>query len=103
MISSRSNVSIGGNVKLGGNVRIFDHDFHSLDAGVRRTPADANHVKSSPVFIDDDVFIGTNAIILKGSTIGARSIVGAGALVSGMDIPCDSLVVGNPARILKRI
>lgn len=102
VISSRSEIRIGSHVKMGGNVRVFDHDFHALDAAVRRTSEDGDHVAARPVHIEDDVFVGTNAMILKGLKIGARSIVGAGAVVPGLDVPPDSLVVGNPARIIKR-
>jgi maltose O-acetyltransferase len=52
--------------------------------------------------IEDDVWIGANAIILKGVTIGARSIVGAGAVVS-RDVPPDCVVAGNPARVVKEL
>ena len=99
VISSRTLVRIGKNVKIGGNVRIFDHDFHSLEADFRRTSDDQNHIRSRPVAIGDDCFIGTNAIILKGTRIGARSIVGAGSVVFGLDVPEDSIVKGNPAVI----
>lgn len=99
VISARSLVRIGKNVKIGANVRILDHDFHSLDTLIRRSDDDVNWVKSKPVLIEDDVFIGTNAIILKGCHIGARSIVGAGALVAGANVPPDSVVTGNPASI----
>lgn len=102
VISSRTKVSIGEHVKVGGNVRIFDHDYHSMNAAIRRTESDVEDVKSSPVIIEDNVFIGTNAIILKGVHIGARSIIGAGAVVSGREIPPDSVVAGNPAHILSR-
>jgi acetyltransferase-like isoleucine patch superfamily enzyme len=89
---------------MGGNVRIYNHDYHALDYRARRDPvADAAGCQSAPVVIGDDVFIGVNAIILKGVTIGDRSIVGAGAVVSLKTIPTDSLVVGNPARIVKRL
>jgi len=99
VISSRSNVSIGEHVNIGGNVQIFDHDFHPLNASLRRKnkPED---ITSKPVVIEDDVFIGTNAIILKGVHIGARSIIGAGAVVSLKNIPPDSIVVGNPAKMI---
>ena len=50
----------------------------------------------------NDVFIGTRAIILKGVTIGAGAIVGAGAVVA-KDVPPYSVVVGNPARIIKEL
>ena len=100
VISSRSAVDIGNHVKVGGNTRIFDHDYHSLDANVRRSAEDRLHIRTSPIVIDDDCFIGTNAHILKGTHLGARSIVAAGSVVFGLDVPPDSLVKGNPARIV---
>ena len=102
VLSARSEIRIGKHVKMGGNVRVYDHDFHALDPAVRRTPEDEAQVRTRPVFIGDDVFVGTNAMILKGSSIGERSIVGAGAVVAGLDVPPDSLVVGNPAKILDK-
>ncbi len=102
VLSSRKYIKIGNHVMMGGNVRVFDHDYHSMKPMDRRDPVtDASNVKAAPVVIDDDVFIGTNAIILKGVHIGARSIIGAGAVVSLKNIPPDSLVVGNPAKIVK--
>ena len=102
VISSRTEIQIGRRVKVGGNVRIFDHDFHSVDAMIRCTSDDRMHIKTAPIIIEDDVFVGTNAIILKGTKIGARSIVAAGSVVFGLQIPPDSLVKGNPAQIIKR-
>jgi maltose O-acetyltransferase len=55
-----------------------------------------------PVRIGDDVWIGTGAVILKGVTIGARAIVGAGAVVN-RDVPPDVIVAGNPARVVKNL
>ena len=49
------------------------------------------------VAIEDDVFLGTGAIVLKGVTVGAGSVVGAGAVVVA-DVPPRSVVAGNPAR-----
>lgn len=101
VMSSHSSITIGKHVKVGGNVRIFDHDFHSLDPVIRRDGAlDLSHVRTRPIIIEDDVFIGTNAIILKGTHIGTRSIVAAGSVVFGVDIPPDSMVKGNPANIV---
>jgi acetyltransferase-like isoleucine patch superfamily enzyme len=102
VISSMSEVRIGRNVILGGNVRIFDHDYHSLDATYRRDRSvDRKHVKTAPVVIDDDVFVGTGALILKGVHVGARSVIGAGSVVSMKQIPPDSIVAGNPAKIIR--
>jgi acetyltransferase-like isoleucine patch superfamily enzyme len=101
IVSSRSSITIGRHVNIGGNARIFDHDFHSLDHQIRRDPLrDIEHVSTAPVQIGDDVFIGANAMILKGVTIGDRAIVGAGAVVAMRHVPADAVVVGNPARIV---
>lgn len=100
VISSRSSISIGEYVKMGGNVRIFDHDFHSLDSRIRRTKEDRNHVNSRPVSIGKEVFIGTNSTILKGVTIGERSIVAAGSVVV-KSIPADEVWGGNPAKCIR--
>lgn len=102
IISSRTGVKIGRHCNIGGNVRIYDHDFHSLDPDIRRGPDDGNHVASAPIVIGDDVFIGANAIILKGVNIGDRAIIGAGAVVA-KDVPSDCIAVGNPALVLRKI
>jgi acetyltransferase-like isoleucine patch superfamily enzyme len=104
VLSSKSSIRIGQNVKIGGNARIYDHDFHALDHLSRReAAADTAGCKTAPVTIGDDVLIGANAIILKGVTIGDRSIIGAGAVVSIKEILPDLLVVGNPARVVKKL
>jgi len=102
VFSSRCNIT-RHNVKIGGNVRIFDHDYHPLDYRERKNPyfPDAG-LPSYPVIIGNDVFIGTNALILKGVKIGDRSSIGAGAVVAIKNIPPDSLVVGNPAKIVRK-
>jgi acetyltransferase-like isoleucine patch superfamily enzyme len=104
VFSSRTSIVVGKNVQIGGNVRIYDHDFHALDYLARRDPEqDGMRCKSAPVTIGDDVFIGANAIILKGVTIGERSVIGAGAVVALRDIPQDSVVTGNPAKIIRSL
>lgn len=103
IISARKLIHIGDNVKIGGNMRIFDHDFHSLDYRRRRAGyIDFEHVKTAEAVIEDDVLIDTNATILKGVHIGARSIMGADSVVTCKNIPSDSLVIGNPAAVMKR-
>jgi len=102
IVSSRHSIEIGSNVNIGSNVRIFDHDFHALNYLHRRKGGkDSSHVTSESVIIEDDVFIGTNSLILKGVHIGGRSIIGAGSVVTLKNIPTDSLVAGNPAVIVK--
>jgi acetyltransferase-like isoleucine patch superfamily enzyme len=104
VLSSQSGIDIGDNVNMGANVRVFDHDFHSIDFLARRDPtADRASRRTMPIVIGNDVFIGTNAIILKGVTIGDRCVIGAGAVVALKDIPPDSLVLGNPAKVVKSL
>lgn len=96
-----SDIKIGNHVAIGANTKIMDYDFHSLDYMERRTD-DQTHVVTKPVIIEDDVFIGCNCIITKGSVIGARSVVGAGSVVAGK-FPPDAIIAGNPARIIRKI
>ena len=102
VMSAKTSISIGKNVKCGGNVRIFDHDFHSLEADYRSSSEDCKHIRTAPVVIEDDCFIGTNAIILKGTHLRARTIVAAGSVVMGLNAPADSMVKGNPANVIER-
>lgn len=103
VISSKTRVVIGDRVLAGGNVRIFDHDYHAVECHHRADPVlNAENIRTKPVVIEDDCFIGTNAIILKGTHLGARTIVAAGSVVFGLDVPPDSLVKGNPAVICSR-
>lgn len=61
---------------------------------------DCVNVRSRSVKIGNDVFVGTNAIILKGTEVGDRSIIAAGSVVMGLKISGDSMVKGNPATIV---
>lgn len=102
IISSRTLVKIGDFVKIGANVRIYDHDYHSLELNARRNnELDSKQTQSSSIVIENDVFIGTNSIILKGVHIGAGSIIGAGSVVALRHIPSNSFLAGNPAVIIK--
>ncbi len=100
-VYSRLSVTIGDRVLIGGGAKIYDTDFHSLEHQYRGTSEDKKHTKSKPVVIGDDVFIGATSIILKGATIGNRSIIGAGSVVSG-HIPDDEIWAGNPARCIRK-
>lgn len=101
-IWATESIHIGNNVKIGADVLIMDSDLHSLNYMERRGPNDKQNAKKAPVFIGDDVLIGARAIVLKGCHIGNRCIVGAGSLVT-KDVPDDTIVGGNPARIIGRI
>jgi acetyltransferase-like isoleucine patch superfamily enzyme len=94
-------VEIGKECLLGANVVISDTDFHPLLPVGRRYNNNPNDIAASPVVIEDNVFIGTGAIILKGVRIGKNSVIGAGAVVT-KSIPENSIAAGNPARVIKK-
>lgn len=102
-IVAMANVSIGNNVLLGGGVKIYTSDFHSLDYLNRRMEKkDADNKTCSPVMIEDDVFVGAGSIILKGVSIGSKSIIGAGSVVT-KNVPSGEVWAGNPAKFIRRI
>lgn len=86
----RSGLTVGDNTIISQNVVIRDSDVHSID-GI---------VNCGKISIGRNVWIGTNAIILKKVTIGEGAIIGAGSVVT-KDVPPHSVVAGNPARIIK--
>lgn len=94
-------ITIGDNVNIGADSIIMDTDAHSLCYLDRRDYAiDQKNVNNKKIVIEDDVLIGTRCIILKGVTIGARSIIGSGSVVTH-DIPPDSIAAGNPCKIIR--
>lgn len=93
-------LTIGNNVKIGGNVLIMDTDCHPLDFKMRRSSNVGT--QSAPIVIEDDVWIGAQSIIMKGVTIGARSIIGAGSVVT-KDIPADCVAAGSPCRVVRKL
>ena len=88
-------VTIGDNVLLGPAVQVYTA-MHPLDAVERRSGIEM----AKPVVIGDDVWVGGNATILPGVTIGARSVIAAGSVVS-RDIPPDVVAAGNPCKVLR--
>lgn len=93
-------LKIGDNVKVGANVLLMDTDTHQVDYLQRREGH--GPIASAPITIEDDVWIGAQCIILKGVTIGARSIIGAGSVVT-KDIPSDCIAAGNPCRVIRSL
>lgn len=89
-------VRIGDFTLLGPGVQILT-PMHPLNAAQRREKE-----YGKPVEIDSDVWIGAGAIILPGVTIGSRTVIGAGSVVT-RDVPDDVLAAGNPCRILRPI
>jgi maltose O-acetyltransferase len=96
LVSEGPGISVGRGCLFGPGVHVYDSDFHALEAADRRTAPAA----MARVQIGDDVFLGTNAIVLKGVTVGAGSVVGAGAVVVE-DVPPGAIVAGNPAQVVR--
>lgn len=98
-----SRISIGKHASIGGGCYIADtegHSHYNPQRPIWEVPA--GDADMAPVTIEDGVQISRNCTILKGVTIGARSVIGAGSVVRS-DIPPDSIVMGNPARVVKRM
>ena len=93
-------ITIGNQVMLGANCVVIDADFHPLTPEQRSTAPDGGAI--APIAIQDNVFIGANSIILKGVTIGAESVIGAGSVVT-KTIPPRSVAAGNPARVIAQL
>jgi acetyltransferase-like isoleucine patch superfamily enzyme len=83
----------------GANVAIMDTDWHSLDAEQRQAGTAG---LSTPVLIEDDVWLGINVTVLKGVTIGARTVVAAGSIVT-RSLPADVIAAGQPARVVRAV
>lgn len=107
-IYARKGIEIGENTAIGGNTKILDNDFHPIEAEARnklladKNGGDSDLVPAKPIKIGKNCFIGCNAIILKGTELGDGCVVGAGAVVSGK-FEADSVIVGNPARVIKKV
>ena len=109
-------IEIGNDVMISWGCNIVDSNMHSLHSADRLEDTknarievenhtigrhlDYSKIKSAPVIIKDRAWIGFNAIILKGVTIGKCAIVGAGGVVTH-NVPDYAVVAGNPARVVK--
>ncbi|MEY8847887.1 acyltransferase [Psychroserpens sp. XS_ASV72] len=94
-------IRIGNHVLIGNSCRIWDTNFHSIDPEERCFNGD-NDIVSAPVVIEDKVFIGGGATILKGVTIGENSVIAAGSVVT-KSIPSNQIWGGNPAQFIRNL
>jgi len=90
-------IHIGDDVQIGPNVQLLT-PTHPLEPEQRRAKWEA----AEPIAIGDNVWLGGGVIVCPGVTIGADTVVGAGAVVTS-DLPAGVLAVGTPARILRRL
>lgn len=103
-IACVNNITIGNDVLIASKVFITDHDHGKYIGDNQDSPLSVpskREINFSHVVIKDRVWIGENVVILPGVTIGEGSIIGASSIVT-KSVPENSLVVGNPARILKK-
>lgn len=93
-ISAANAITIGSRVLIGSGALIMDNDAHSILSKERSKGAKG---ESKPIMIEDDVFIGARAIVLKGVRIGKGAVIGAGSVVT-KNVQEFTIVAGNPAR-----
>ncbi|MFH1547272.1 MAG: acyltransferase, partial [bacterium] len=92
-IQSRKDITVGKNCILG-STSLIDTEFHPLPG--------KDEIPSNSIEIEDNVWIGGKSAILKGVTVGEGSVVGFGSVVR-TDIPSKSVVIGNPAQVVKKL
>ena len=113
LVMAEERIEIGSHCLISWNVGIADSDFHPLEPAQRIIDAHAlapffngrparPKLRTAPVIIGDNVWIGMNAVILKGVTVGENSVVAAGAVVT-KSVPANVVVAGNPAVVTKQL
>jgi acetyltransferase-like isoleucine patch superfamily enzyme len=103
-------IEIGSDVLIAWGCTIVDHDSHAIRFSDRRQDVsnwyagskDWSRVAIEPVVIKDKAWIGLNAVILKGVTIGEGAVVAAASVVT-RDVAPWTVVAGNPARVLREL
>ena len=98
VIACLGEVTFGREVQVADRIFVGDtyHGYQDPDTNIVRQPM----AEPRPVRIGDGAFLGINCVILPGVTVGERAFVGAGAVVT-KDVPANSVVVGNPARVVR--
>jgi maltose O-acetyltransferase len=90
-------IVIGDDVQIGPNVQLLT-PTHPTDAQLRRARWEA----AKPITIGDNAWLGGGAIVLAGVVVGENAVVGAGAVVT-KDVPPNTIVMGNPARVVRSL
>lgn len=102
-LSAINKISIGDNTRLGRFVSVLDNSHGNSSVKELNIPVIQRDLWSKgPVVIFDNVWIGDKSTILPGVTIGSNSIIGSNSVVTS-DIPANSVAVGIPAKVVKKI
>ena len=96
-----NSIEIGDNTLIGANCKILDSDLHPIDAEARNIN-NWDEVKTAPIVIGKNCFIGCNSLILKGVHLGDGCVIGAGSVVT-KDIPPACVAAGNPAKVIRKL
>ncbi|MDZ4817250.1 MAG: acyltransferase [Verrucomicrobiota bacterium] len=112
LLMAEENITIGKHCLISWSVAICDSDFHPIDPALRRLDTmalnpyapklDRPPIGTKPVVIGDNVWVGFNAVILKGVSIGENSVIAAGTVVT-KDVPANVIFAGNPGKIVREI
>ena len=113
VLQAKECIEIGNNVIISNNVLVIDNNNHPIDPAKRLEMSACQdymtdelwtwkYAESKPIVIEDNVWIGRDARVLKGVTIGKGSIVALGAIVT-KDVPPYTVVAGNPAKVVKQL
>ncbi|MBD3168584.1 MAG: acyltransferase [candidate division Zixibacteria bacterium] len=102
IFSCAERITIGDRILMAQGVQIYDNNNHPLDPEARAKNEPVEPEGVAPVVIEDDVWLGSDVIIMKGVTVGRGSVVAAGAVVV-KDVPPMTVAAGNPAKIVKEI
>jgi maltose O-acetyltransferase len=97
-IVATKRVIIGNTCRFGDQVVIIDSDFHEISPALRET----NAGPSEPVYIGNNVWLGSRVMVLKGVTIGDNTVIGAMSLVN-KSLPSNCVAAGNPAKVIRTI
>jgi acetyltransferase-like isoleucine patch superfamily enzyme len=95
-ITSASSIEIGDSCMIAMNAYLSDADWHDIHHRIFAPGS------SAPIRLEKNVWIGDSALVTKGVTIGENSVVGAYSVVT-KDVPANSIVVGNPARVIREL
>lgn len=101
-LSCADKITIGNRVLMAHFASIYDNNNHPIDPDARSKNMPIGKDDFAPVTIEDDVWIGAHAVVLKGVTVGHGSVVALGSVVI-KDVPPMTVVAGNPARVVKQI